>query len=89
MSAWEQIDELRRAAGIVSDALAEPPADSWTAEEYAHRYGVDVHTARRQLRKLVDAGVIACGVVKRGRIYQRYYWLAESAASKPSSGRRR
>jgi len=89
MSAWEQIDELRRAAGIVSDALAEPPAGSWTAEEYAQRYGVEVHTARRQLRRLIGAGAVECGMFKRGRIYQRYYWLAESSASKPSSGRRR
>jgi predicted ArsR family transcriptional regulator len=83
---WEQIDELRRAAGIVSDALTEPPPDSWTAEEYAQRYGVTVHTARQQLAKLIRAGAVHCGTVKRGRIYQRYYWLAES---KQSSGRRR
>ena len=86
MTTWEQIDEMRRIAGIVSDALTEPPPDSWTAEEYAQRYGVTVCTARQQLKKLLHAGTINCGTVKRGRIYQRYYWLVES---KQSYGRRR
>jgi len=86
MKAWEQVDELRRAAGIVTDALTEPPPDSWTAEEYGQRYGVTVHTARLHLAKLLRAGAIQCCTIKRGRVYQRYYWLAES---KQSSGRRR
>lgn len=86
MSAWEQVDELRRAAGIVTDALTEPPPDSWTAEEYGQQYGVTVHTARLHLAKLLRAGAIQCCTIKRGRVYQRYYWLA---GSKQSSGRRR
>lgn len=55
-SYWATIDAAREAHGYA--ALVEKPAGGITAQEYAERYRLNIHTAREQLRKMEAAGAV-------------------------------
>lgn len=70
---WDQIDGLRASAGL---ALDDVPADAVSARDWGERYGISLHSALDELRRLVRAGVMACGWTRRGHRKMQVYWPA-------------
>lgn len=72
---WDRVDAARKRAGIVEDDV---PAEAFTINQYAQRYGAPQKTAFNHLSVLVDAGVLKTGKKLDGRAGRRYlvrfYW---------------
>lgn len=74
---WAALDRARSRFAASEDV----PADSFTTEEYAARYGLRPTTARHQLRALVESGTLRTGQSRmpdaRGRVVPtNCYWVA-------------
>lgn len=82
MSRWSAVARARQRAGLV-DGSDPAPGKSFTATEYAARFGIPLQTAVGQLLKLVHRGALLSGTKQakdtRGhRITTRCYWVPEA-----------
>jgi hypothetical protein len=70
LAEWERLDVMRQ-------TVAYPPApkNSFTANEYAERYGIgSTQTAARQLDRLEKAGKLKSSKALKNRVV-RVYWI--------------